>query len=84
MPGYIAHRILGVLFTMVQHQAPDRRTRRSRRGSEYAKGRGLPLFDEIFRFNNGLFANAGESGVPVGLAPVKGQDAVVDDLRPDH
>jgi chromosome partitioning protein len=80
-PAFVAPRILGVVFTMLQHQAVDRPYHAQKVWIEYAKGRGLPLFDATFRFNNGLFANAGESGVPVALAPVKGQEAVADDLR---
>jgi hypothetical protein len=62
--GFRPPTILGVVFTMVQLAPGDKPFNAAREWIHAARKRRLPLFESTFRFNNGLFSNAGEANVP--------------------
>lgn len=58
-------RLLGVVFTMVQFSGP--RPFRAQENNMVMVRQAHPVFTSVMRYNNSLYGDAGEGGVPVAL-----------------
>jgi chromosome partitioning protein len=74
--AFIRPALLGIVFTMVQYSRdlPDA----SQHNYMLQARQSFPVFESSIRYHNGLFGNAGESGVPVALREGVNEDVAAD------